>query len=306
MRAPTGEQYHLSLEAEGRRVVGVVTEVAAGIRSLSIDGVDLVEPFAESAIPPGGAGIVLVPWPNRVAGGRWTLDGDPQQLDLTEPKAGNAIHGLLRNTAYRVLEQEAHRVLQAATVHPQHGYPFLVDTTVEHRLTGDGMTVTHTLSNASATAAPVAVGAHPYLRVGDVPVEELTLTVDASTRFVTDDAQIPVSEEPVAGTEYDLTAGRRIGDLTMDQGYGAVRVTDGRSRHRVEAPDGRAVELWADASFGYAQVFTPPAFASIDGPRRAVAIEPMTAPANALNSGQGLRWLAPGERWELCWGIRLT
>ncbi|MBF4571320.1 aldose 1-epimerase family protein [Herbiconiux sp. VKM Ac-1786] len=294
----------MSLEAEGRRVVGVVTEVAAGIRSLSIDGVDLVEPFAESAIPPGGAGIVLVPWPNRVAKGRWTLDGEPQQLDLTEPKAGNAIHGLLRNTAYRVLEQEAHRVLQAATVHPQHGYPFLVDTTVGHRLTGDGMTVTHTLSNASATAAPVAVGAHPYLRVGDVPVEELTLTVDASTRFVTDDGQIPVSEEPVAGTEHDLTAGRRIGDLTMDQGYGGVRVTDGRSRHRVEAPDGRAVELWADASFGYAQVFTPPAFASIDGPRRALAIEPMTAPANALNSGQGLRWLAPGERWELSWGIR--
>ena len=24
----------------------------------------------------------------------------------------------------------------------------------------------------------------------------------------------------------------------------------------------------------------------------------MTAPADALNTGEGLRWLEPGERWE--------
>ena len=30
----------------------------------------------------------------------------------------------------------------------------------------------------------------------------------------------------------------------------------------------------------------------------------MTAPANAFNSGEGLRWLAPGETWHLSWGIR--
>ena len=30
----------------------------------------------------------------------------------------------------------------------------------------------------------------------------------------------------------------------------------------------------------------------------------MTAPAEALNSGQGLRWLEPGEEWSVAWGIR--
>ncbi|MFB2554769.1 aldose 1-epimerase family protein [Herbiconiux liangxiaofengii] len=304
MSAPTGDQYPLALESEGRSVAAVVTEVAAGIRSLSVDGVDLVEPFAESSTPPGAAGIVLMPWPNRVAGGRWMLDGAVQQLDITEPKYGNASHGLLRYTAYRVVAQEPSRLLQSASVFPQHGYPFRLDTTVEHALTAEGMTVTHTVLNASAEPAPVAVGAHPYLRIGDVPVEELTVTVDATTRFVTDERQIPVAEEPVVGTEYDLAHGRRIGDLAIDDCYGGVAMTDGRSRQRVQAPDGRAVELWADADFGFVQVFTPPAFASIDGPRKAIAIEPMTAPADAFNSGRGLRWLQPGERWELRWGIR--
>jgi aldose 1-epimerase len=83
-----------------------------------------------------------------------------------------------------------------------------------------------------------------------------------------------------------------------------VRVVDGRGRHRLEAADGRAVELWTDENFGYVEVYIRPRFPHIEGaghPARvgsAVAIEPMTAPPDAFNSGLGLRWLAPGETWE--------
>ena len=305
MLAPTGTQYPLRLETEGRVVTAVVTEVAAGIRSLEVDGVALVEAFPEESAPPGAAGIVLVPWPNRVAGGRWTLDGEPQQLDITEPKTGNASHGLLRYTGYRMLESDPHRVVLEARVFPQHGYPFLLSTTVEHRLTADGMTVVHTIVNDSAEPAPVAVGAHPYLRVGEVPPEDLVVTVDATTRFVTDERQIPVAEEPVAGTDADLSGGRRVGDLELDHAFGGLATgEDGLSRQTVRAPDGRGVELWAGPDFAFVQVFTPTKFLGPGGPRRAVALEPLTAPADALNSGTGLRWLAPGERWELAWGLR--
>lgn len=38
--------------------------------------------------------------------------------------------------------------------------------------------------------------------------------------------------------------------------------------------------------------------------KTAIAVEPMTAPAEAFTSGQGLRWLEPGEEWTLAWGIR--
>ncbi len=304
MIAPTGAQYSLSLTSGRHEVSAVVTEVAAGIRTLEVDGVALIETFDESRTPPGAAGIVLVPWPNRIKGGRWMLEGAVQQLDITEPKTGNAIHGLLRFTGYRLIEQEQHRLVQAATVFPQHGYPFLLDTSVEHVLEADGLTVRHRIVNRSTVPAPVAVGAHPYLTVGDVPVDELVLTVDASTRFLTDELQIPVAEEPVHGTDFDLTRGRRIGDLEIDHGFGGVATADGRSTQTLTAPDGRRVDLWADESFGYVQVFTPHNFAADDGPRRAVAIEPMTAPADAFNSGEGLRWLAPDESWELEWGIR--
>ena len=63
------------------------------------------------------------------------------------------------------------------------------------------------------------------------------------------------------------------------------------------------MSIRADDEFGYVQVFTTRSFPG-EGGDVAVAVEPMTAPAEAFNSGRGLRRLDPGEEWQLTWGIR--
>lgn len=297
MRAPTGDQYDL----EFGDLSATITQVAAGIRTLRYAGVDLTEPFPESATPPSADGIVLVPWPNRVKDGRWELDGAVQQLALTEPHLGNASHGLLRFAPYTLVARTDSSVTQAATIYPQAGYPFLLDTTVEHELDTEGLTVTHTIVNRGGLRAPVAIGTHPYLRIGDVPVDELTLTVAARTRFETDDRLNVTGEVPVAGTRFDFSEGVRVGGLEVNDGFGGLA---DRPEHVLAADDGRRVVLWSDPAFAYVQVFTHRAFATKEPGEVALAIEPMTAPANALNSGQGLRWLEPREEWTVSWGIR--
>ncbi|MEV0355879.1 aldose 1-epimerase family protein [Nocardia sp. NPDC050697] len=293
----------IALESGGVRAE--IGTVAAVLRSLTVDGTAVTEPVPATAPPPQGCGLVLVPWPNRVRDGRWTLDGAVQQLDLTEPARGNAIHGLLRNTDYTVLERTADAVTLGALIPPQHGWPFLLDTRVRYALRPDGLAVTHGVLNRSERTAPWAVGAHPYLRVGAHPIEELALTLHAGTRFEADDRMNPVAEHPVAGTPFDLRGGVRVGELDLDTAFGAVRPVDGAAA-RLTAPDGAAVELLQGPDWGYAQVFTPRIFPR-DGVRGlAVAVEPMTAPPDALNSGRGLVWLAPGARAERSWGLRYT
>jgi len=175
---------------------------------------------------------------------------------------------------------------------------------VTYRLVEDGIEVTHRIRNDSADAAPTAIGAHPYLKIGDVPTSDLVVTVAADTYFETDHQMIPVAEHSVDGTENDLRGERRVAELNLNVGLGGVRREQGVSRHWLTAPDGRRVELWAGEEFGFLQVYTPTAFPTLAGPDLAIAIEPMTAPANALNTGQGLRWLQPGEEWTATWGIR--
>jgi aldose 1-epimerase len=292
----TGRQY----EIRRGDALAIVTELAAGLRLYSRAGVALTETYGNDEIPPGAAGITLAPWANRVEDGVWHLDGKKQQLDITEVSRNNASHGLLRNSAYNLVDESEFSVTLEATVFPQHGYPFLVRHRVQYTLAEDlGLEVSQMLINHSAAPAPFVLGAHPYLRLGDMAVDDLILTVAAGTRLVADERLIPRSSEPVSG-DSDFRAGQRVGDLDIDVALTDLAFDGGSARHTLRAPDGRSVTLWQDESCGYVHVFVT---TELPGRPRAVAIEPMTGPANAFNTGDGLRWLPPGESFSMSWGI---
>ncbi|MFJ4223923.1 aldose 1-epimerase family protein [Microbacterium sp. NPDC089695] len=294
--SPTGIQVHLQLGD----VSAQIAQVGASLRALRIGGVDLVAPYPLDIPTPSCSGVVLVPWPNRVRDGRWNDGGVERQLAITEPKFANASHGLLRFTAYEIEEGAASTTLRASVV-PQTGYPYLIDTTVTYTLRADGIDVAHTLTNRSATDAPVALGTHPFVTIGDVAASELVLRVPAHTAFETDERMLPIGTAPA---DESLREGARLGDVTLDTGFTDLdRDADGLVRHSLTAPDGRRLTLWQGEGFDVVQVFTTDKY---PGRPLAVAIEPMTAPADALNSGRGLRHLAPEETWTLRWGLTLS
>ncbi|MGW8482286.1 aldose 1-epimerase family protein [Microbacterium sp. NPDC055903] len=293
--SPTGHQIHLQRGA----VSAQIAQVGASLRSLTVGGVGLVPPYPLSEPTPSCSGVVLAPWPNRVRDGEWDDDGTSRTLSITEPKLNNASHGLLRFSAYEVTQTEASATLRA-TIVPQTGWPYEIATSVTYTLTDGGVAVEHTLENRTDAAAPVALGTHPFVTIDDVDPRELVLTIPAETQFETDERMLPTgtSAAPAA-----LRAGVRLGDIVLDTGFtDLVRDDDGRIRHTLSAPDGRTVTLWQGEGFDFVQVYTTQGY---PGQELAVAIEPMTAPADALNSGLGIRRLLPGETWTLHWGIEL-
>lgn len=293
--SPTGTQVHLQLGD----VSAQIAQVGASLRSLRIGAVDLIAPYPLDSPTPSCSGVVLAPWPNRVRDGLWNDEGTERQLAITEPKFGNASHGLLRFAAYDIADSASATTLNA-TIFPQTGYPYLIETSVTYVLRADGIDVTHALTNRSATEAPVALGTHPFLTIGDVDPHDLVLRVPAQTAIDTDERMLPVGTHPAEGV---LRDGVRLGDITLDTGFTDLsRDADGLVRHSLTAPDGRRLTLWQGAGFDVVQVYTTDKY---PGQSLAVAIEPMTAPADALNSGVGLRRLNPGETWTLEWGITL-
>ena len=295
-RPATGTQFILKRAG----ATAIVTSLAAGLRHYDRDGVALVESYPEETIAPGAAGITLAPFANRIDGGLWELDGKPQQLDITEVPRNNAIHGLLRNAGYHALETgEAHVVLEAI-IHPQHGYPFLLRHQVRYSLEPNGaLRVAQTLINDSAKPAPFVLGAHPYFTLGDVPAEQLTLTVHAATYLSANERMIPTGTHAVTD-RFDLRQGKPVPESLMDTAFTDLETDDGVALHTLSATDGRSVSLWHDASVHYLHVYVSDVF---PGRSLAVALEPMTGPANAFNSGDGLAWLAPGESSTMNWGI---
>ena len=299
MITPTGQR--LILTSGGTRLE--LSTVGGVIASLRVDGVQLTEPIGVDERPMFCNGITLAPWPNRVRDGLWSLDGKTQQLDLTEPERHNALHGLLQFTDLEVREITDSSATLGSFIAPQHGWPFALDCWVRYEAVADGLRATHGVTNLSAAPAPYATGAHPYLRIGDVDVETLRVTVPARTYFDVDERLNLLGERPLDGTRFDLREGPLVSTLELDTAYGQVQHVNGSSAW-LEAPDGARVELLQDADWMYSQIFISRIFPKDGALGSAIAVEPMTAPPDALNTGEGLRWLDPGESWQGSWGIR--
>ncbi|MGN6610630.1 MAG: aldose 1-epimerase family protein [Angustibacter sp.] len=298
---PSGEQVTIR---HGRHEVDTVA-VAAGLRAYRFDGRGLVDGFTEDERPSGGRGQTLLPWPNRIAGGRYELDG-PQQLAITEPEHDTAIHGLGRWVTWQPVDVRADAVTWRYVVPPQPGWPTSLDCHVTYRLDDDGLTVSTRARNVGSARCLYGTGSHPYLTVGAALVDDATLSLPAATCFDTDARGIPTGSRAVDGTPADLREPRPIGDRVLDTAYADLtRDADGRWRARLEGPDGGVV-LWADAAYPYAQVFTGD---TLPEPlrRRGVAVEPMTCPPDAFNAadraGAGVVVLEPGDEHEGTWGI---
>ena len=305
MIPPSGEQYEIA--AAGYRAV--ITESGAALRVLSHSGVPLVDGFAEDEMSPGGRGQLLMPWPNRIRDGRFSFQGRELQLALTEPSRSNASHGLARWAAWTLEEHTANSVSFVYRVMAQSGYPWTVDLHVLYDLGADGLTVTQTATNLSTEAAPYACGAHPYLCVGtpvNGAIDQLELTLPAGTRTLTDERRLPT--ETVAVDEaHDFRAGRTIGEVAFDETYGDLTRVQGVATATLrQGADGPGVALWVDQKIGWLLLFS-----ADDTPgmrRRSLAVEPMTAPPDAFNSGVGLVTLAPAgqpdDELSVTWGIR--
>jgi len=307
---PTGRQFEIS----GGGYHAVATEVGAGLRLLERETDGEVRPllagYPEHAPAQHGAGQILLPWPNRVAGGHYRFDGQDRQLDLSEPARGNAIHGLTRWMPWRAAEQGADRVRFELILHPHPGYPHTVEFATEYRVGPDGLSVAITARNTGENTAPYGFGAHPYLTPGVPPAEgaadEWTLHLPAERYLAVDERMIPNGGFDVDSSPYDFRKPRALAGTALDTAFGGLqRELDGIGRIRLASASGAAVTLWLDRGLEWVQVFTGDGLAGASR-RAAVAIEPMSCPPDAFNSGTDLKLLEPGESVTHRWGIQLT
>jgi aldose 1-epimerase len=295
--ALTGRQFPI---AAGEHEATIV-EVGAGLRRYAYGGVDVTVPFSEDALPPRCNGAVLVPWPNRLRGGRYVFEGVAQQLALSEPDKGNAIHGLARWERWTAVLHEPTRVTLALDIVPQKGYPFEIQVEVTYAVHPElGLSVSTSAHNSGTGQAPFGAGFHPYLSAHGAPLTDVTVQLPARERLLLDEAAVPVGQQSVARTPHDFRRGKRLKHLRMDDGFTALDLEGGRGFAEVRVKKGGA-RLWFDETFRYLQVFTPDNIAEgVPG----VAVEPMTCAADAFNSTEGLIILDPGGTWAGSWGIQ--
>lgn len=297
MANPSGEQWQI----EHGDLVAVITEVGGGLRTLRRGDHDVVAGYAADEMASAGRGQVLVPWPNRLRDGRYTIDGQEHVLPVTEPKTGNASHGLTRWESWRLRERHEDAVVVAHTIHPRPGWPFHVEVTAAWVLDSAGLTCTTQATNVGTSTAPWGYGAHPYLALGGTAAGDARLTVPAAQVLTVDERSLPADLVDVSGTPFDLRGGEPLGEREIDHAYTGLARGEDRCWQVELTTDALTSRVWGGPGLDWVQVFTGRARG--EGGVPGVAVEPLSCPADAYNTGVGLVRLEPGQTWTAQWGI---
>ena len=284
-----------------------VASIGATLRELRFEGRDLVVPFGVDEVRPAYRGATLAPWPNRIVDGRYTFGGVARRLGLSEPARSHALHGLAAWLDFEALEQDESRVRLGATVVAQTGYPFRLWVTVTFELDEAGLHTTVNAENTGPDAAPFGTAPHPYLVAGTGRVDDWTLTLPAdSVLTVTEDRLMPIGLADVTtenGGAFDFRSARSIGDTFIDHAFTDLdRDAGGRTEVRLTAPGGTGVVMRWNTDCPWVQIHTA------DQPdpeidRLGLAVEPMTCPPDAFNSGTDLLVIEPGASASAGWTI---
>ncbi|MCU1435361.1 MAG: galactose mutarotase [Pseudarthrobacter sp.] len=282
----------------------VVTGRGAALRQLRHGERDLIVPFPEGGPIPDYRGIIAAPWPNRIADGRYLFEGVEHQLSVNETERGCALHGTVFPRDWDVEEHSSSSVILSCSLEPAPGYPFRLRLTASFHLNEDGLHTRVTATNTGATTAPYGVCPHPYLLAGPAPLDEWTLEFPASHVLdVTPDRLLPVGLRTVDNHPFDFRAARRIGTTEIDHAFTGISFdTSEHARLLIRDPGGTGVGMSWDKSCPWLQIHTadkrPPA-----ANRLGLAVEPMTCPPDAFNSGQDLVRLRAGATHSASWSI---
>ena len=200
----------------GAALVSLTAPDKNGVFADILGGFDTLDSYLNAK---GYQGAVVGRFANRVAGGRFTLDG--VQYQLVQNQNGNHLHGGEYGLDKRVWNSEAFDLeepeVSFSYVSPdgEQGYPGELSVKVTYKLLADNaISISYRATTDKKTI--INLTNHSYFNLagydsGSVLDQEMML--DADTFLPTDKTLIPTGEmRDVTGTPFDFRSLKRIGD----------------------------------------------------------------------------------------------
>lgn len=254
----------------------------------------------------------LLPFPNRLSDGCYTFEGQTYQLPINRPTEQHAIHGLWYNCSFEHIASLAQQQptpqhisieLRYHYTGTQQGYPFICSVSQHIQLSAAGWQCTTTVTNTGHTNMPLADGWHPYFKLGNTPLDDCLLQLPPHLLLPLNERKLPIG---TALPDDSFAQPTPLRHITLDHAYQilptAANTLPMAHTHLHHPTQGYALQVWQQSvanTYPYLQVYTPTN-------RQSIAIEPMSAAANAFNNQMGLVVLAPQQSYQATYGVRLV
>jgi aldose 1-epimerase len=280
--------------------VAIVDTYGSHLNSLTYNGRNLIEPKADIS---RFHGSVLAPWPNRIADGKYQFRGRAYSVEVNEVQRHNALHGLVTKLEWAVAEIHSDSLVLTLHLPTSKGYPWSLDLISRFQIEKEGLRWRIEAINVGVEVAPYGVSIHPYLVTGtDISVNDFYLSFQSSEFLEVDDERLlPIEVRNVTVRGFDFNHSTKIGERFVDH---AFKIPTSPKSNRINVTDENGVGSFMefDNKARWIQIHT----ADRDGgpeSRRCLAVEPMSCPPDAFNSGIDLIELNPGQSFSMSWLI---
>ncbi|MFM2042431.1 MAG: hypothetical protein RLY86_1007 [Pseudomonadota bacterium] len=243
-------------------------------------------------LPEMAGSFPLVPFSNRIAQGRFVVDGRRVSLPANRPNQPHAIHGFGWDSTWTIGEQGPDRLTLTHAVDGDGPWPWAYRAWQEIILDDDGVGLTLAVENRSGAPMPAGIGQHPYF-----PTAGLRgLRARVAAYHLSGPDMLPTDRVPDHPGVVALATG---GALPI----GLDGVFDGWDGRADLVWEDRRLTLTADPVFGRLVLYSPPGADYF-------CLEPVSHMTDAHNrppalaADQGLRLLPPGA--ALLGKVRLT
>ncbi|UXP30948.1 hypothetical protein N6H18_11360 [Reichenbachiella agarivorans] len=241
-------------------------------------------------------GSKLSPFPNRLKAGKYQFEGQRYQMIINEISRNNNLHALLHCRPFEVIdvvegETECKLFLGYDYLGTDQGYPFAYQLIIEVIYGKDGITIDTQIENTGTSNLPIGDGWHPYFQF-DNGIGQVTLQMGAAKRVSS------FGKKSVSKT-HGYENGKDLANAELDDCF---MITDDAQPFVISMKDPSTqldIQLWQTGQYAYYQIYSPPS-------RKQLAVEPVTCPPNAFNTGEGLIVLKPSERTQLKCGIKVV
>jgi aldose 1-epimerase len=230
----------------------------------------------------GLASFPLVPWSNRIGGGRFVWQGDEVQITPNFPPEPHAIHGIGWDDVWQV-ESQSESAATLTLEHPGDGrWPWPFSARQIMTVTKESLTIALAARNDASEPAPLAFGHHPYF-----DREGASLWFKAQRVWMNGDDMLPTRPAPCSDM-FDFSHDGALDGRTVDHCFAGW---DGMARI---AWEGRPRALRITSDLPAAVVYVP------EGGDR-FCFEPVPHSNNALNrvdADPPMPVVAPGAGFE--------
>jgi aldose 1-epimerase len=271
--------------------------LCASFRHRGVELLRRVEDLDRAKEKGSTAGIpFLYPWANRLAGLRYNVGGRDVSLNPSSPllhfdEHGLPMHGVswpkLRWEVSDARQERLSARLPWSSKELLELFPFPHQVEMDVQIHPKELTFETTVSAGSESVVPISFGFHPYFGIPGVPRSTWRLQLPSMRHLVLDANGIPTGKaSPFAATDAPLGATSYDDGFALDESPAVFSMSGGGYEIRIQFLEG----------FRFAQVFAP-------AQKELIALEPMTAPANALISGENLVLLQPGKRYRASFDV---